>query len=268
ARAGGEIVVLLNDDVVPQPDFLEQHLHAHRRLGRPAMVLGASPWRRPADETVFDRMIADTSMIFFYDRMRPGRWYGFRHAWNLNLSLPRAVAASERFDESLGPFFFEDLELAYRLERRHAIRVWYQAGAVAEHAHRYTLAGYLERERKLGAASLDLWRCNPDCYRAVYGASPGDLALEYERYVERESRFERERLAALRSLAARRVDAFRGDDELLADIVRVAYHAHLPLKRLAFRRGFLTRWQRQPTRGPTAADLGAVGPHHSPAAMT
>ena len=242
-RARGEFIVLLNDDVVPRPEFLRKHIEAHERLDAPAMVLGASPWRRPADETLLDRMIASTSMIFFYDQMRPSAWYNFRHAWNLNLSVPRRALADERFDESLGPFFFEDLELAFRLETRRGTRVWYAADAVADHDHRYTVQGCFEREHKLGAAALDLWRSNAACFHAVYGRTPAELVNYFEVFVEHEGRGEAERVNEFAALTRRAIGEFRGDEALLADTVRVAYRAHLPLKRLAFRRGFVKRWR-------------------------
>jgi GT2 family glycosyltransferase len=253
-RAQGEWLILLNDDVILEPDFVEAHLAAHRQAGQPAMVLGRSPWRWYEEETVFDRMIQTTSMIFFYDNMKAHAWDNFRHAWNLNLSLPRHPVERLRFDERLGPFFYEDLELAFRLERQLGLRVWYAPQAVLLHDHRYTLDSYLAREFAMGQAALRLWRCNPDCFRAAYRA---DLDATYvgfcRQYVEREGAREAELEASLRAVVERPLAELGPRGELRRDLIRVLYHAHLPLKRLAFRRGLLSAVSEVTRSEPAAA---------------
>jgi len=249
-RAQGTWLVLLNDDVWPEPGFISAHLDAHQRAGRPAMVLGGSPWRGYPDMTVFDRMIQTTSMVFFYDQLRPHGWYNYRHAWNLNLSLPRAALGNRRFDEALGPFFFEDIELAWRLEEESGIRVWYAPEAVAVHDHRYTFHGYFEREFALGQAAVRLWNANPACFRSTYGTNLDRAFLDYaERYVDIEGRREDELRRHLAAVAGRPIGDLSRSPEVVDEIVRALYVAHLPLKRLAFRRGLLAAVERA-TRSP------------------
>lgn len=239
-RARGDLILLINDDVRLEPDFVAAHVAAHQRLDPPAMVLGLARWQRYPDETVFDRLIQSTSMIFFYDRMEPHRWYNFRHAWNLNLSVPRRYCESVRFDARLKPVNFDDVEWAFRMERVHGLRVWFEPAAVAVHDHGYTLDGYLARETILGRMAALLWQCNPDCFRAIYGSDLDDAFVEYCREsVEREGAREAELLASFRAVVERPLASLAPDGELPADLIRVLYHAHLPLKRLAFRRGLL-----------------------------
>ena len=240
-RATGDIVILLNDDVFLDADFIEAHRAAHRNLDQPAMVLGRSVWRQCERETVFDRMIQNTSMIFFYDKMKPHTWYGFRHAWNLNLSLPRRYVETLRFDERLGPFFYEDLELAYRLEHEFGLRVWYAPEALLLHDHRYTLEQYLQRECAMGQVAPALWRCNPDCFRATYGADLDERYITYCRqFVANEGRREDELRSRLDRVVTRRPEELAASAAMQVELMELLYHAHLPLKRLAFRRGVLS----------------------------
>lgn len=244
-RAQGAWILLLNDDVLPAPGFIAAHLEAHRRAARPAMVLGQSPWRPYPDETVFDRMIQTTSMVFFYDQLRPHEWCNYRHAWNLNLSIPRAVLGDRRFDEALGPFFFEDLELAWRLEIESGVRVWYAPEAVAVHDHRYTFDGYFDREFALGEAAVRLWEANPDCFRSTYGGDLDEAFVDYaRRYVAVEGRREKPFRRRLAAIAGRPMTDLANSTDVRDEIVQALYVAHMPLKRLAFRRGLLAAAER------------------------
>ncbi|NOG54048.1 MAG: glycosyltransferase family 2 protein [Planctomycetes bacterium] len=246
-HAAGEILLFVNDDVRPAPDFIEQHRNAHSHLlekGRRAMVLGYSPWLVPEDgaESQFDRLLAQTSMVFFYDRMMAhaddrDRDWGFRHAWNLNLSVPAdAVRAVGGFQESLCECCYEDIELGYRLSIRESLPVLFRPGARADHDHRYTPAGYLEREQRLGRSAAVFAETCPECAQTVFGLNLlSDEHLAYcKQYVENESRREPEMLPVFTGLASRPADTWSGDEW-----IPLAYTQHLPLKRLAFRRGLL-----------------------------
>ncbi len=239
--ATGAWIILINDDTFVEPGFVAAHLAAHRRLERPGMVLGRSVWKTYDDETVFDRMIAGTSMIFFYDRLAAGGWHNFRHAWNLNLSFHRRYMQEVRFDERLKPVNFDDVEWAYRMEEIHGLKVWYEPGAVSLHDHRYTLDGYLHREYHLGQMAALLWRCNPDCFRAIYGADLDAPYLEYcRRYVEIEGRGEGELRARLGRIVSAPASELTVGGLWRGELLALLYDAHLPLKRLAFRRGLLS----------------------------
>lgn len=239
-RASGQLLILLNDDVRLRTDFVQQHLDAQRRGGEPGFVLGQALWQTHPNDTLFDLLIQATPMIFGYCDLQPRRRHDFRQAWNLNLSLRREVLGSMRFDERLGPFFYEDLELAFRLQQRLGPCVWYEPNALCIHEHRYTLDSYLQREAAMGPAAVRLWNANPSCFRAIFKT---DLDDSYQQYCRQYVRNECGREAELRGLleqAARRPASWLGvREEALPELTRLMYHAHLPLKRLVFRRALL-----------------------------
>lgn len=239
-RARGELLILVNDDVRLRNDFVQQHLDAQRRFGEPGFVLGEALWQALPNDTLFDQLIQTTPMIFGYCDLTPRRRYDFRHAWNLNVSVRRSVLGRMRFDEQLGPFFYEDLELAFRVQQRHGPCVWYEPNACCVHEHRYTLDSYLQREAAMGSAAVRLWNANPECYRAIFKS---DLDDAYQLYCGQFVRNEGGREAELRGLlemAARRPVSWLGvREEALPGLTRLIYHAHLPLKRLVFRRALL-----------------------------
>ncbi len=169
AHTVGELVLFLNDDVVPAPRLIDHHRAAHRD-GAPKLVLGDAPFAVPSDDRVLDRMTRETALLFFYSDMNGverDRDWGFRHAWTLNLSVPRSICAA--FDERLTFPMFDDLEWAYRVTTKHGAPVLYRPEASATHHHRYEPGQILAREALLGHQALQLHRVNDACATAVFG---------------------------------------------------------------------------------------------------
>jgi glycosyltransferase involved in cell wall biosynthesis len=166
AVARAPVVLFLNDDVVAQQGLLDAHAAAHA-VGGGAMVLGAAPWGVASDDRVIDLVLRSTSWIFFYDQMTdadPDCDWGFRHAWTLNLSVPRADCVP--FEPRLAHPMLDDLEWAWRTR----LPVRYRPGAAVLHEHRYTARALLRREALLGHQAACLHGINPACAREVFGA--------------------------------------------------------------------------------------------------
>lgn len=249
-RARGELLLLLNDDVLPEPDLIRQHVEAQQ--GRSAaMVLGAAPWVVHEDDTVFDRLVRETSMIFFYDRMEAAlasgsvgteHDWGFRHAWTLNLSLPRAVFAGVNgFDARLRHAMFEDLEFAFRASRSTAqgAPVLFRPEAVTRHDHRVRVQDYLTRERNLGIAAWELAGASPECARTVFGRDIRSTAEvgQCRAFVEQE----RSRAEAMRGVMTQweRTSSSEIDGANTRETIKDLYESHLILKRWTWRAGLL-----------------------------
>jgi glycosyltransferase involved in cell wall biosynthesis len=115
ANATGRVVLFLDDDVLPVPTLIEQHVAAHREVDDLVVIGPMSPpegWPRPAwikwDEQALQQQ---------YRAMLAGEWACTpRQFYTANASLLR-----ERFLAAGGfnPQFkrAEDVELAFRLER-------------------------------------------------------------------------------------------------------------------------------------------------------
>lgn len=262
AEARGELLLLLNDDVEAGPGLVQSHIHAHagRDYDAPAMVLGSAPWAVCEPDRVFDRMIRETSMVFFYNTMDdadPERDWGFRHAWTLNLSVPTRVACESEgesgrgvFDESLPDAAFEDLEWAWRVAHRFGSPVLYRPEASVTHHHRYEPKWYFERERLLGRDAWALAGANPGCARDVFGRDVRTREeVDYsEAFVDREhATVERLQEAFLRLVERPGSSATREHIESL-------YGQHMLIKRWHWRCGLLeAAGKRQRGRTPHAA---------------
>lgn len=248
--ARGRILVSLNDDVLPDPGLLEAHAREHRDAearGRPVVISGYAPWRRWEDETLFDRLVRETSMVFFYDRMLDGPHaadplhdWGFRHCWGLNFSaslpLVREVGKFVAFPLAYG---YDDIELAWRLRQRFACPVLFRPQAAAEHDHRYAPREILDREVKLGQAAWHFAGLNPDFCRDTFNRdirSPSELTYSRE-FVARE-RAAAERLEKS-FLAMDGIPSSAIEGPHASALVNLAYEQHLLLKRWCWRKGLL-----------------------------
>jgi GT2 family glycosyltransferase len=268
-RASGRVLLSLNDDVIPAPGLVEAHVRAQNeaaaQLGLPgAVIVGRSPWVIPEADTLFDRLVRETPMIFFYDVMGAAtgdRWrnWGFRHAWGLNLSAPvdlvREAGGFTAFPLAYG---YDDIELAWRLEQR-GLPVLYRPEAEAAHDHRYLPRDVLARERRLGEAAWLFAGANPAFARAVFGRDiTSEDEIAYARaFVQREAPDVERLRARFCSLAEIPADVVQGPHAATA--LDAISQQHVLLKRWEWRGGLLAAAEASScaAREP-AADAGSV----------
>jgi GT2 family glycosyltransferase len=116
-KAGGEFIVFIDDDVVPEPQLLAEHARSHHEAGQDVVVLGPlltpegfemAPWVRWEQEMLMKQ----------YRALLRGDWSATaRQFYTGNASLRRShILAAGGFDEGFRRA--EDVELAYRLADR------------------------------------------------------------------------------------------------------------------------------------------------------
>jgi GT2 family glycosyltransferase len=262
-HAAGDVLVSLNDDVVPEPDFLAVHAREQasaQASGWPAVIVGHSPFARPARPTLLDRIVDETSLIFFYDTMRataavaadPDRNWGYRHCFGLNFSAPLAqVRRAGGIPSVPDTYGYDDIELGFRLARL-GLPVLYRPAARAVHHHRYRPRDVLRREYRLGVAAARYARVNRTFTRALFGRdlTAADEVAASRAFLRRErasaTRLERSFHRLARSAGA-------GDD------VRGAYERHRPLKRFVWRQGLVRELEgREEEYAPVGALAGSA----------
>lgn len=274
-RARGRVLVFLNDDVIPDPNLVETHATdaAHSSSAPASIVLGSTPWRIFEPDSLFRRLVRETSMVFFYHRMddpaassdpaAADRDWGFRHAWLLNLSiradLVRAVGGLSIFPSTYG---FEDDELAWRLRDRFAARVLYRPRARGLHDHRLTPDAYLRREYRLGYAAWGFAHQSPRCAADLFSRDiTAQPEIDYCReYVFREAPAAQHLHDTMRSWDALPADAVHG--RWSKEILHALYEQHLPLKRWCWRAGLHDAATRSTNAGDAVESLLGRGTEH------
>lgn len=253
-QARGRVMLSLNDDVIADPELVRTHWQEHeaRRRGgqHKAIIVGSAPYvRRPRGEldSMLDRLVRETSMVFFYDAMntpealrdREKDW-GYRHCFGLNFSADmQSVRTVGKFLARPHMYGYDDIELGYKLSTRLGMPVLYRPEARVIHDHFYTADALLERERALGRAAWVFAEANPAFAAAAFGRdirSPSEIAYSKE-FVHRERAAAERGAATLAALEDVPSDAVNGTHA--ESLLRALYEQHLLVKRWTWRSGLL-----------------------------
>lgn len=162
-QAEGEYLLILNDDAILEPDVVERHMdHQQLFAGEKVAVLGKFALRPSFTSTPLGYLLEHSDILFWYNRMEPGKFYDYHHFYTCNISLPRqAVLDVGLFDEDFTGPAAEDLELGYRLHQQ-GYRVYYDTGAVAWHEHELTPAGLCRTQKARGMGAVTLMVKHPE----------------------------------------------------------------------------------------------------------
>ena len=110
-----DIVLFLDDDVVPAPGLIEEHVRFHRDdPSKAAVLLGYVTWHPEVPVNGFMRWYGEYGGLFGYGLLKDGAAADWRFFYSCNVSLKRAfLVDAGGFDERLT--VLEDHELGYRL---------------------------------------------------------------------------------------------------------------------------------------------------------
>jgi GT2 family glycosyltransferase len=141
-RASGELLLFLDDDVVPVPELVAEHLRALAEHAGEVVVLG--PMLTPEDGAFPPWVCWEQAMLERqYEDMTMGRYAPTaRQFYTGNTSLARRhVVAAGGFDERFRRA--EDVELAYRLAER-GLRFVFRPAAASYHYADRSYASWFE----------------------------------------------------------------------------------------------------------------------------
>jgi GT2 family glycosyltransferase len=118
ARASGERIIFIDDDVLPLPDFVEEHLRSHE-LDPQAIVRGGA-----INVESFERLPVPIWRI---------RDYSGNYFWTTNVSVPLAtIREVGGFNESFAEYGWEDIDVGLRLRFR-GVRARFNPRALVYH---------------------------------------------------------------------------------------------------------------------------------------
>jgi GT2 family glycosyltransferase len=155
------LVLFLDDDILPEPDLVAEHLAWHRRHPAPEVgVLGHVRWADELEVTPFMRWL-ENGVQFNYPGIdgTEADWGWF---YTANASVKRElVERAGGFEEDRLPFGYEDLDLGLRM-RDFGFRLLYNRAAVAEHVHPMDLSFWKQRVARIARSEREFARMHPD----------------------------------------------------------------------------------------------------------
>ncbi|WP_426510223.1 glycosyltransferase family 2 protein [Dactylosporangium sp. McL0621] len=166
-RATGEVVLLLDDDVLAGPGLAAGHAAAHAHL-RGAVVLGYMPTRRPEPRRPGDY----PAWLYAEDYERACGAYEqdpgsvITHLWAGNVSLRRADALAVGLDGGPGLVRHEDRAFGLRCARAGLTGV-FDRSLAATHLHAQSPAGFARQFYEQGRSRAALARLFPEYVTAV-----------------------------------------------------------------------------------------------------
>ncbi len=163
-RAEGEVVVFLDDDMELVPGFLAAHRALHE-AGPGTAGIGNVVNHPEVVTAPVDRYMSTRGA----QKIRDSGPLPWKYFSTNNSSVRREdLQAVGGFDENFVTYGFEDLELAWRLERERGLGFRFVEGARSFHIHPHSLAEVLEKKTLCGMSSLPyLFNKHPETRRAL-----------------------------------------------------------------------------------------------------
>lgn len=162
AKAKGDVVVFIGDDIIVVQDFLTEHLRYHlRHSGEHEAVLGFVAWHPKLTLTPFMEWMVNGSTVlgrfgghqFAFEKLHGKDEADYNFFYTANVSLKRTLVDKYPFDPSFSGYGWEDIELGYRLHRRVGLRLFYNPKAIGYHDHAMTEDVLVSRMRNIGASA-------------------------------------------------------------------------------------------------------------------
>jgi glycosyltransferase involved in cell wall biosynthesis len=219
ARAQGERIIFIDDDVLPIPAFVAEHLRAAAR--RPGTIVRGAV----INTETFERLPTPTWTPLDYS----GNFF-----WTSNVSVPLATLnAVGGFSEAFAEYGWEDIELGLRL-RFARVRGVFARFAVAFHykprPRASNVAGMLRQARAQARTAVRLRELHPH-WRVVLATGDDPLRRTWQRALQASGGTRR----LERTLRAARDGDALSDRQLRAarSLARAAYYSELETARRA-----------------------------------
>jgi GT2 family glycosyltransferase/glycosyltransferase involved in cell wall biosynthesis len=160
--ARGELVLFFDDDDVPAPDLLAEHVRAHEaHPDEPTAVLGHTEWAPGLAVSPLMHYLTDVdAMLFAYGHLEEGKRLDWRCFWEGRVSSKRSLHLRHGLhDQRLA--YSIDVEMAWRLAP-HGLEVVYHPGACSFMARPVDFEEFCARREAKGRAQAAIAEMHDD----------------------------------------------------------------------------------------------------------
>ncbi|PWG03421.1 glycosyltransferase family 2 protein [Sphingosinicella humi] len=161
AAAQGQLLIFLDDDVLPEPEFVAAHVEAHQGESE-NVVIGPYPPYPYASKSLFRLRVRHWWTKHFEEIARPGHRFSYRDLLTGNLSISAELWRSIGGLDAQFRYAREDYELGVRLMRR-GVRFAFAPGALGYHHEHLTMSleGSFRRAFEEGRSDIRMGRKHP-----------------------------------------------------------------------------------------------------------
>lgn len=159
AFASAPILLLLDDDVVPAPGLISEHVRFHReRRQENAALLGYVTWHPDLHASHFMQWYGEYGALFGYSLLKDDQEANPRFFYSCNISIKRKfLKAHGGFNETLT--VLEDNELGFRLAQQH-MQLFFRKAALGYHYQTFTFKQACMRLERY-SSGLDAFLATP-----------------------------------------------------------------------------------------------------------
>ena len=194
AVSTGRLILFVNDDTIPDPDCIGEHLRAHATFapGVRGAVLGLFSQPEACLRNALLRYLESSTEVFNFATLEPEAFHPISNFYTCNVSVSLdAVREAGSFDPSFRHYGCEDTDLALRLGEL-GYDLFYQPKACAIHRHVMDFDYIRNRQHTVAQAYVRLFRKHPkllmewniqdlsarDCHRIVTDTAEPVACLE------------------------------------------------------------------------------------------
>lgn len=175
-QAKGDIVLIIGDDIITTPTFIEEHEKSHSNHPNILIgILGYITWSPELNVTPFMHWLENGGPQFSYYQIEQRIDVTddiVCYFYTSNISFKKKLFEDYGyFDEDFPYAAFEDTELGFRL-RKSGLHLLYNKNAIAYHYHPMTLESVSRRMQKVGESMHILFRKQPDIIPIMKGIFP------------------------------------------------------------------------------------------------
>lgn len=163
------VCLMIGDDILASPQMVQTHLQLHQRRPEVHIAgLGLTRWSDSGQTvTRFMRWLDASGLQFAYKDLLRGTPPDWKHFYTSNLSLKTQFLRENPFDESFKTAAGEDIELGYRMHRKHGLEVVFLPDACAEHLHPTSFQQACRRMFNVGISTRRFHELWPDSVNPV-----------------------------------------------------------------------------------------------------
>ena len=177
-EAKSEIILLIGDDIFVNKTFLEQHYKTHRlHPEKNYACLGLILWDPTIKISPLMEWLTNGSSLFgrfgghqfAYEKLENKEFADYNFFYTSNISLKKRLLEKNQFDPWFDGYGWEDIELAYRLEKKENLKILYNPHAVGHHHHEISLENFKSRMISIGKAAVAFENKHPEINKVPKG---------------------------------------------------------------------------------------------------